>query len=158
MTQLIRCRRCGSMIDSSRNFCPNCGEHVDDSQRQQAYGNQNYGGYKQPDPAQGWNNPGNGFFSPQFMSNDAFASCPTGPCRGVAGILAILLGSLGIHYFYLGKNMAGLVMLLATVLSCGWLAFLTGAISLAQGISFFFIDNRTFYYKYVATTDTFPLF
>src|SRR5436305_15079264 len=39
--------------------------------------------------------------------------------RLTAGVLALLLGSFGIHKFYLGLNFAGTVMLLVTVLSCG---------------------------------------
>jgi len=31
-----------------------------------------------------------------------------------------LLGSLGIHKFYLGYNTAGIIMVLVTVLTCGF--------------------------------------
>ena len=40
----------------------------------------------------------------------------------VAGILAILVGSLGIHKFILGYTTQGIIMLLISVLSCGILA------------------------------------
>ena len=37
----------------------------------------------------------------------------------LAGILGILVGSLGIHKFVLGYTTEGLIMLLCTVLTCG---------------------------------------
>jgi len=36
----------------------------------------------------------------------------------VAGVLGILLGSLGIHWFYLGNTKRGVIYLLVTVLLC----------------------------------------
>ena len=39
--------------------------------------------------------------------------------RLVAGILAILLGGLGIHKFYLGYTNAGIIQLIAGFLTCG---------------------------------------
>ena len=37
----------------------------------------------------------------------------------VAGILGILLGSLGIHNFYLGNNSRGVLQIVLTVITCG---------------------------------------
>lgn len=132
-----RCNRCGSYVDTSHSFCPNCGAKMERNHRE---------------PSAETN------FSEQFNMNDAFAASPAGCSRGVAALLAIFLGSLGIHYFYIGKTTAGLIMLLATVLSCGILAVITNTLSLAQGIYMFIINNRDFYDKYVATPDSFPLF
>lgn len=42
--------------------------------------------------------------------------------KAAAVILAVFLGVIGVHRFYLGQNGAGWMMLLATVLSCGILA------------------------------------
>lgn len=39
--------------------------------------------------------------------------------RIAAGILAILLGTYGIHSFYLGNNSRGLMQLLISLLTCG---------------------------------------
>ena len=44
-----------------------------------------------------------------------FASSAGEPNRLVAGLLALFLGTLGIHKFYLGYNKAGLTMLLVAV-------------------------------------------
>lgn len=39
--------------------------------------------------------------------------------RKVAGLLAMLLGSLGVHSFYLGNTSRGLMQLLVSLLTCG---------------------------------------
>ena len=39
--------------------------------------------------------------------------------RLVAGVLAILLGALGVHKFYLGYTKAGIIQLIAGFLTCG---------------------------------------
>lgn len=52
----------------------------------------------------------------------------------VAGVLGILVGSLGIHRFYLGYNGVGIAMLLITVLTCGYGGIITGIWGLIEGI------------------------
>lgn len=37
----------------------------------------------------------------------------------VAGLLGILIGSLGIHSFYVGNSKKGIIQIVATVLTCG---------------------------------------
>ncbi|MDA0964749.1 MAG: TM2 domain-containing protein [Cyanobacteria bacterium] len=51
-----------------------------------------------------------------------------------AGLLAIFLGSFGVHKFVLGYNTAGLIMLLVTVLTCGIAGFVMGVIGIIEGI------------------------
>ena len=51
-----------------------------------------------------------------------------------AGLLAIFLGSFGVHKFVLGHNTAGLIMLLVTVLTCGIAGFVMGVIGIIEGI------------------------
>ena len=46
----------------------------------------------------------------------------------VAGILAILLGTLGIHNFYLGYTKKGVTQLLLFVFFFGWVSFIWGII------------------------------
>ena len=53
-----------------------------------------------------------------------------------AGLLAIFLGSLGVHKFVLGYNTAGLIMLLVTVLTCGIAGFVMGVIGIIEGIMY----------------------
>ena len=52
----------------------------------------------------------------------------------IAGILAILLGTLGIHNFYLGYNKKGITQLLLFVFFFGWVSFIWGIV---DGISIF---------------------
>jgi TM2 domain-containing membrane protein YozV len=51
-----------------------------------------------------------------------------------AGLLAIFLGSFGVHKFVLGYNTAGLIMLLVTVLTCGVAGFVMGVIGIIEGV------------------------
>ncbi len=52
----------------------------------------------------------------------------------IAGLLAIFLGALGIHKFYLGYTKAGIIMLLVTVLTLGFGGFIMGIIGFIEGI------------------------
>ena len=67
----------------------------------------------------------------------------------VAGILAILLGSLGIHKFYLGYNTAGIIMVLITVLTCGFGGAVMGIIGLIEGIVYLTKTDEEFVATYV---------
>ena len=87
---------------------------------------------------------------------DVFSTGPSGKSRGVAALLAILLGALGIHYFYLGKNTAGIICLILTLLSCGIAATLLSIMGLVQGILMFTMSEQEFENRYVYTNSTFP--
>ncbi len=67
----------------------------------------------------------------------------------VAGILAILVGSLGIHKFYLGYQKAGIIMLLVSVVSCGFLAAVVWVIALVEGITYLTKSDEDFVATYV---------
>ncbi|WP_064966493.1 TM2 domain-containing protein [Tenacibaculum ovolyticum] len=54
----------------------------------------------------------------------------------LAGVLAIVLGALGIHKFILGYTKEGVIMLLGTVLTCGFGSMVTGIIGLVEGITY----------------------
>ncbi len=66
-----------------------------------------------------------------------------------AGILGILLGSLGIHKFILGYTGTGLIMLLVTVLTCGILAPVMHIIGLIEGIIYLCKPDEEFVRIYV---------
>ena len=66
----------------------------------------------------------------------------------VAGILAILLGSLGIHKFYLGYTSTGIIMLLVTLLTFGLGAVVMAVISLVEGIIYLTKSDYEFYQTY----------
>lgn len=67
-----------------------------------------------------------------------------------AGLLAIFLGTLGIHKFYLGYITEGIIMLCVTLLTAGLLAAIVEIISIIEGIIYLTMDNNQFYATYVA--------
>ena len=66
-----------------------------------------------------------------------------------AGILAILLGSLGIHKFILGYTTQGVIMLLISVLSCGILAVIPSIIGIVEGIIYLTKSDEEFVRTYI---------
>lgn len=83
-----------------------------------------------------------------------FDDGPSGKSRGVAGLLALLVGTLGIHYFYLGKVGAGLLCILLSCITCG----IFGVIPFIQGIIMLTMKQDAFEQTYVYTNSFFPLF
>lgn len=69
--------------------------------------------------------------------------------KTIAGILGILLGSLGIHKFYLGQNTAGIIMLLVSIISAGFLAPVMSIIGLVEGILYLTKSDEEFQSVYV---------
>ena len=67
----------------------------------------------------------------------------------VAGLLGILLGSLGIHKFYLGYTKEGVIMLLVSLLTCGVGAAVMGVIGLIEGILYLTKTDEEFEIPYV---------
>lgn len=119
--------------------CPNCKQYVEDS-------------------AAFCNHCGYSFVNPQTapsMSDNAFDACgPEGKSRGVAALLAIFLGGLGIQYFYLGKATAGILSIVLSLVTCGcW-----SIIAFIQGILMLCMSNEQFRMKYVTNPSTFPVF
>ena len=66
----------------------------------------------------------------------------------LAGILAIVLGTFGIHKFVLGYTKEGVIMLLVSILSCGILAGISAAIGLIEGIIYLTKSDEEFYQTY----------
>jgi TM2 domain-containing membrane protein YozV len=67
----------------------------------------------------------------------------------LAGVLGIVIGSLGIHKFVLGYQKAGLIMLLVTVLTCGIGGIVMGVIGIIEGIIYLTKSDQEFYDTYV---------
>ena len=63
----------------------------------------------------------------------------------VAGILAILLGGLAIHKFYLGYTKEGIIQIVITVCTCG----IGGLIGLIEGIIYLTKSDEDFVATYV---------
>jgi TM2 domain-containing membrane protein YozV len=85
--------------------------------------------------------------------NEAVESFSSGEKnKVVAGILAILLGALGIHKFYLGLTQPGIIMLLVTLV--GSIAFglgpmAMGILGLIEGIIYLTKSDAAFQQEYV---------
>ncbi len=67
----------------------------------------------------------------------------------LAGILALLLGSLGVHKFVLGYNKEGIIMLLVTLLTCGVGATIMWIIGIVEGIMYLTKSDEDFVATYV---------
>lgn len=71
-----------------------------------------------------------------------------GSKRIVAGIVAILFGALGIHKFILGYQKEGLIMLVVSLLSFGFLAALVGLVGIIEGIIYLSKSDEDFFQTY----------
>lgn len=86
--------------------------------------------------------------------DNVFTPGPSGKSRGVAALLAILLGGLGIQYFYLGKTTGGIIAIILSIVTCGVFEI----VWLIQGILMFTLTQPEFENKYVNTPKSFPIF
>ncbi|MBW4672140.1 MAG: TM2 domain-containing protein [Cyanomargarita calcarea GSE-NOS-MK-12-04C] len=66
-----------------------------------------------------------------------------------AGICALLIGCLGVHKFILGYTTEGLIMLLVTVLTCGFGGAVMGIIGLVEGILYLTKTDEEFLNTYM---------
>ena len=66
-----------------------------------------------------------------------------------AGILGILLGSLGIHKFFLGYKKEGIIMLAISIVTCGFGAGIIGIIGLVEGIIYLTKSDEEFVQTYI---------
>lgn len=74
--------------------------------------------------------------------------------RVAAGILAILLGSIGVQYFYVNKIGGGFLTILLSLVTCG----IWSVVTLVQGILMLTMTDEEFDRKYVNTNSVLPLF
>ncbi len=72
-----------------------------------------------------------------------------GSNRVACGIVAILLGSLGVHKFMMGQTTGGIILLCVTFLSCGILAMVSSVIGLIEGIMYLTKTDEEFYQTYM---------
>lgn len=67
-------------------------------------------------------------------NNNTTSTNLNGKSKIAAGLLGIFLGLFGVHNFYLGYTGKAIAQLLITVLSCGFLAFVSSIWGLVEGI------------------------
>ena len=111
----VVCVHCGVQAGIGGNFCGNCGHTVTQDQLVCIQ----CGAALQ----QGYHPPHTGYGGARPLKS-----------RVAAGILGILLGSFGVHNFYLGFTGRAIAQLLITVLTCGIGAFISGIWGLVEGI------------------------
>lgn len=75
-------------------------------------------------------------------------SSDQGSKRIVAGVVAILFGSLGIHKFILGYQKEGIVMLVISFLSLGFLLALVALVGIIEGIIYLSKTDEEFFQTY----------
>ena len=132
------CRNCGHPVDDKAIACPKCG--VPPSMEKKFCSN--CGSATEPN---------------QIMCVKCGVSLAArgagvgGKNRIVAGLLGILLGSLGIHKFYLGYTKQGIIMLLVSILtSWTWIGpSIIWTIGLIEGIVYLVKSDEDFYATYV---------
>ena len=135
-------------MPAQRVRCPYCGNEFTPAQGPvppQFGGQQPQYGYGQPQYAYG---------PTPAAEPGVFDNGPSGKSRGVAGLLAILIGGLGIHYFYLGKIGGGLLCILLQIVTCG----IWQIVTLIQGVLMLTMRHSEFEQKYVYSQSTMPLF
>lgn len=134
------CNVCGAQLEDGATFCSHCGNPVT-PQNNQA---QNAGAYQQP------------VYNQAPPQQQGYANYQQPPMQGVkgskdkvvAGLLAIFLGTLGIHKFYLGYTKAAVIMLLVSLLTFGVGATVMAIIALIEGIMYLTKSDEEFYYTY----------
>lgn len=166
-------------MNPTQPFQPGEQPAQDYQQQQQGYNQQNYNqgynrqqdyqqggyqqqGYQQQGYQQGYyQQPGGYYQQPQTRpyvettANNAFNCGPEGKSRGVYAILALVLGSIGLHYFYINKVGAGIITILVVAITCGFAAI----IPFLQGIlALWTMTNEEFDRKFVTSNSFFPFF
>jgi TM2 domain-containing membrane protein YozV len=119
------CTKCGAVNDDTAQFCSNC----------QAVLTSVSTGYQ---PLQSVNP--NALTDWKAMGADK---------KIVAGIVAILFGSLGVHKFILGYTTEGVIMLLVTVLTCGIAGIVMSIIGIIEGIMYLTKSDEEFVRTYI---------
>jgi TM2 domain-containing membrane protein YozV len=74
-----------------------------------------------------------------------------GRSRIVAALLALFLGTIGIHRFYLGQTKQGIYYILAVVLTFGIGALVTAILGLIEAIQFLSMSDAEFQRRYPPT-------
>lgn len=66
--------------------------------------------------------------------------------RVLCGILAIVIGGLGIHKFIMGKTSTGIIQIVITFVTCG----VGSLVGLIEGIMYLTKTDEQFYNEYIA--------
>lgn len=136
---LVSCKECGKEISDTASVCPHCGAPVVKDIYCQKCGTRV---------------PANVSFCPECGTRINACVSQSGKDRLTTALLALFLGTLGIHYFYLGKSTAGILTIVISLCSCG----IWGVVMFIQAILMLVMTDSDFQEKYVNTDKSFPLF
>jgi TM2 domain-containing membrane protein YozV len=106
------CKNCGQTVDDNIAFCPNCGASVQDAVPSTEVNAANDS--QQSNPYQQNAQFAQGGYQPMGEAGTAWGLGDNKKLvnKVAYGILAILLGGIGIHKFYAGKTLWGIVYIL----------------------------------------------
>ena len=120
------CEKCGTQIPEGATACPACG-NVIAAQAQ-----------PQPEPQPQYQQPQYQQAPPQYQQpqyqQQPYQQPAQQKSKLAAGLLAIFVGTLGIHNFYLGFTTKGLIQLLVSILTLGIAAPAIAIWALIEGI------------------------
>ena len=144
------CPSCGAPIAADATECKYCGEKI--SVEQASYAPPQQTPYAPPQQTPYAPPQQTRYAPPQQMpyAPPQYAQPQTSPAaftssksKIAAGLLAIFLGGLGIHKFYLGKPGIGILYLIFC-----W-TFIPSIVGFIEGIIYLSSSDEKFYYKYV---------
>ena len=119
------CTKCGAINDDTAQYCTNCQAPL--------------------------TSVSTGYQPMQSVNPGAVTDWKTmgGDKKILAGILAIVVGSLGVHKFILGYTTEGLIMLLVTVLTCGIAGIVMSVVGIVEGIMYLTKSDEEFVRTYI---------
>lgn len=128
------CMHCGSTMPDNVKFCGNCGAPLEQAEPQPTYEAPKY--------------------EPVYQTTHQAGPITHNYTKSkiAAGLLAIFLGTLGIHKFYLGYTKAGVIMLLVSIVAgiftIGIATAGMGIVALIEGILYITKSDEEFYQTY----------
>lgn len=138
------CRSCGQQMDDFARICPKCGALSITTQappqqfQHPVYQQQPYQQYQQPVYQQ----------QPFYLQQQFTGVDPNWPIKSkvAAGLLALFLGGIGVHKFYMGQVGMGILYLFFC-----W-TFIPSTIAFIEGIIYLTMNDIAFQQKYRVRT------
>ena len=143
------CKNCSTNFDDNAPYCPYCGAPNDMAHGSQQSQNAQQGGQYYYNGQPNTQQPNYQYQQQDMNYNPQQLNTEPTKEKIVAGLLAILIGTLGIHKFYLGYTKSGIIMLLVSLLTFGVGAPVMAVISLIEGILYLTKSDAEFYQTYV---------
>lgn len=140
-----QCPKCGVTYHDGQVFCLSCGMYLKGEPQTAIQENQEQD--PPTSPSEPWAN-GAQRPTPTPMYQTPYSPRPSGPNRILVGLVAVVIGSTGLHYFIMGKVVPGLLFLLLTgagfLLELPQIYIFLGMISLMQGIRILCLNQEEF--------------